>query len=129
MIARNLKFACYAAGRLMRAGSTTFTYSAGGSLASRKGPEGTTRYTYDERGVLVSVVLPGGKRIDYVTDAIGRRIGKRVNGALVDGMLWSGNVPVAQLDGSGAVLPRFVYAADGRLADASHAGTYHHVPT
>ena len=127
--ASNLKFVYDAAGRLMRAGSTTFTYSAGGSLASRKGPEGTTRYTYDERGVLVSVVLPGGKRIDYVTDAIGRRIGKRVNGALVDGMLWSGNVPVAQLDGSGAVFSRFVYDADGRLAEVLHGGKSYRVLT
>jgi RHS repeat-associated protein len=49
--------------------------------------------------------------ISYVIDGFSRLVGKRVNGTLVQGLLYKDLLrPVAELDGSGAVVARFVYA-------------------
>jgi RHS repeat-associated protein len=57
------------------------------------------------------VNLPDGRTIEYVVDAAGRRIGKKVNGVLIRGWLYRDKLrPVAELDGTGAVVSRFVYA-------------------
>lgn len=67
---------------------------------------------YDELGNLLSVDLPDGDSIEYIIDGLNRRIGKKVNGALVQGLLYQDNLnPVAQLDGAGNVVSRFVYAS------------------
>ena len=45
-------------------------------------------------------------------------MGKKVNGALVQGFLYEGGLsPVAELDGSGSVKARFVYAVGGNVPD------------
>ena len=66
------------------------------------------------------MTLPGGRRIDYVIDGAGRRIGRKVNGSLVQGFLYEDELrPAAQVDGSGNVISRFVYAdADDRNVPA-----------
>lgn len=47
-------------------------------------------------------------------DGQSRRIGKKVNGVLVQAFLYRGQLaPVAELDGSGNVVTRFVYASNG----------------
>jgi RHS repeat-associated protein len=57
------------------------------------------------------VILPDGKRIEYVIDASGRRVGKKVNGSLVQGFLYQDSLaPVAELNSSGQIVSRFVYA-------------------
>jgi RHS repeat-associated protein len=49
--------------------------------------------------------------VEYLVDGRGRRVGKRVNGVLEKGWLWRGQLqPVAELDGAGNVVARFVYA-------------------
>jgi RHS repeat-associated protein len=49
--------------------------------------------------------------IEYLVDGRGRRVGKKVNGVLVKQWLWRGQLqPVAELDGAGNVVARFVYA-------------------
>jgi RHS repeat-associated protein len=59
---------------------------------------------------LVSFGLPNGNQIEYVIDGQNRRIGKKVNGALTQGFLYRNQLaPVAELDGSGNVVSRFVY--------------------
>ena len=56
------------------------------------------------------MVIPNGPTIDYLVDGQGRRIGRKVNGTLVQGFLYQGQLaPVAELDGSNAVVRRFVY--------------------
>jgi RHS repeat-associated protein len=71
----------------------------------------TTFYKYDALGNLLQVNLPGGTLIQYVVDGMGRRIGKKVNGTLVQGFLYQDQLhPAAELDGSGTVVSRFVYA-------------------
>jgi len=70
-----------------------------------------TAYEYDAVGSLRGVTIPNGDAIEYVVDGGGRRVGKTVNGVFEKGWLWSGALqPVAELDSSGAVAKRFVYA-------------------
>ena len=65
---------------------------------------------YDVFGNLTAVTLPSGTQIEYVVDGQNRRVGKKVNGTLTQGFLYSAQLrPVAELDGSGAVVARFVY--------------------
>jgi hypothetical protein len=62
-------------------------------------------------GNLRGVGLPNGDLVEYLVDGRGRRVGKKVNGVLVKGWLWRGQLqPVAELDGAGNVVARFVYA-------------------
>ena len=67
---------------------------------------------------LMGVTLPDGTQIDYlIMIAKNRRIGKKVNGILVQAWLYQDGLnPVAELDGNGNVVSRFVY------------GTHTHVP-
>jgi RHS repeat-associated protein len=78
----------------------------------------TTTYTYDVLGNLKSVVGPTGFTIEYLVDGQNRRIGKKVNGTLVQGWLYQNQLnPVAELDGSGNVVSRFVYGTKANVPD------------
>jgi hypothetical protein len=58
-----------------------------------------------------------------VVDGTNRRIGKKVNGTLVQGFLYEGWLrPVAELDGSGNVVSRFVYATRLNVPDYMEKG-------
>ncbi len=98
--------------RLSTYGTATYVHGANGQLASRTMGGQTTQYGYDAVGNLLSVVPPTGPRIDYVIDGLDRRVGKKVNGALVQGFLyWAMLRPAAEVNGSGAIVNRFVYAS------------------
>lgn len=69
-------------------------------LLSKTNGSATTLYDYDAFGNLLGVTLPDGTAISYVIDGLGRRVGKRVNGVLVEGFLCGDQLrPVAELDG------------------------------
>jgi RHS repeat-associated protein len=96
--------------RLQSYGDATLAYSAAGELSTMIRHADTTRYAYDALGVLRSVALPNGTRIDYVIDPGGNRIAKRVNGVQVQGFLYEGELHIAaELDGQNRVVSRFVY--------------------
>ena len=58
-----------------------------------------------------------------MVDARDRRVGKKVNGQLVQGFLYQGQLaPVAELDGSGNVVSRFVYATKYNVPDYMEKG-------
>jgi len=104
--------------RLLSYGANTYEYSANGELQLKMNLDGDTVYQYDELGNLLSVELPDGHSIEYVIDGLNRRIGKKVNGALVQGLLYQDNLnPVAELDGAGNVVSRFVYASKLNVPD------------
>jgi RHS repeat-associated protein len=104
--------------RLLAYGDASYGYGAGGELAYRAVGADTTRYEYDVLGNLRSATLPGGTRIEYLVDAANRRIGKRVDGILRQGLLYGGRfTPVAELDGAGQVVSRFVYATHPHVPD------------
>ncbi|MCL4822693.1 MAG: RHS repeat-associated core domain-containing protein [Anaerolineales bacterium] len=109
--------------RQLTAGAKAFTYTANGErLTESAGPE-TTSYAYDIRGSLLGVELPDGIAIEYLVDASGRRIGKRVDGVLTQGWLYAGGLaPAAETDGTGAVTKTFVYGTQGHVPDYLVAG-------
>ncbi len=103
--------------RLLQYGTTTYTYTANGELLSKTNGSQTTTYQYDVMGNLRNVTMPDGTKIEYLVDGLNRRIGKKVNGALMQGFLYrDGLRPVAELDGAGNVVSRFVYAG-GNVPD------------
>jgi RHS repeat-associated protein len=96
--------------RLLEYAETTFTYSAAGELIRRTEAGATTVFDYDAFANLRRVELPSGHVIDYLIDGRNRRIGRKVDGVLVQGFLYQDSLnPVAELDGTGAVVTRFVY--------------------
>jgi len=104
--------------RLLTLGTDTYSYSAAGELASVTHGMAMTTYTYDALGNLVNVVLPGGSQIDYVIDGLNRRVGKKVDGTLVQGFLFDERRRVvAELDGTGAVRSEFVYGSRSYVPD------------
>jgi RHS repeat-associated protein len=79
-------------------------------LQTKTCPEGTTSYDYDAFGNLRHVTLPNGTAIDYLVDGQNRRIGKKVNGVMVEGFLYRNQLqPAAWLNGDGTVRARFIY--------------------
>jgi RHS repeat-associated protein len=104
--------------RLESYGGATYTYDANGDLTLKLDPSGDTRYTYDALGNLRTVVLPNGNRVDYIVDAQNRRIGRKLNGTATHGWLYSGALRVvAELDGNGNLVSRFVYGSRTNVPD------------
>jgi RHS repeat-associated protein len=101
---------------LLTYNGNTYTYSANGELSTVTRPltPGPSAYQYDALGNLRSVTLSTGTAIGYVIDGENRRVGKTVNGSLVQGFLYENQLePVAELDGSGNLVSRFVYCGCG----------------
>jgi RHS repeat-associated protein len=97
--------------RLISYAGSGYSYTANGELASKTTGAYTTAYDYDALGNLRSVDLSNGSRIDYLIDGQNRRIGRKVDGTLVQGFLYQDQLrPIAELDGSNNILSRFVYA-------------------
>ncbi|MSP40859.1 MAG: hypothetical protein EXR70_20420, partial [Deltaproteobacteria bacterium] len=104
--------------RLTNYGGTTYSYTANGELLGKVNGVQTTAYEYDALGNLLKVTLPSGTVIDYLIDGRNRRIGKKVNGVLTQGFLYQGTLrPIAELNGSNAVVSRFVYATRVNVPD------------
>jgi YD repeat-containing protein len=104
--------------RVLSYADTTFSYTPNGDLASMTGPLGSTSYTYDELGDLTSVTLPNGSIVSYIIDGEHRRVGKRMNGVLLQQWIYDGQLRIAaELDSTGAVVSRFVYATHSNVPD------------
>ncbi|SFD53815.1 Ig-like domain-containing protein [Pseudoalteromonas denitrificans] len=96
-----------------------YTYNENGELQSKTNTviNELTNYSYDVLGNLLAVNIPdegsseNRVNIDYIVDGLNRRIGKKVNGVLIKGWLYQGQLnPVAELDASNNIVSRFVYA-------------------
>ncbi|MEW4366563.1 RHS repeat-associated core domain-containing protein [Aliikangiella maris] len=107
----------------------TYQYSKNGELESKTHTDTskTTSYQYDVLGNLMQVVIPGDSSnttIDYIIDASDRRIGKKVNGTLVQGYLYADQLnPIAELDSNNNVISRFVYGSKINVPDYFIKGT------
>jgi RHS repeat-associated protein len=102
--------------RLVTYGGASYSHDANGALLSKTSGAAVTRYRYDALNSLVGVTLPGGKTVEYLLDGAQRRVGRKVDGALLQKFLYLDPLhPIAELDGSGQVVSLFVYA---RLAAA-----------
>jgi len=97
--------------RLTQYGTVGYTYTAGGALASQSEAGVATVFEYDGFGNLIHASRPG-KDVRYILDGLGRRVGKQVDGSLVQGFLYGDALhPVAELDGAGQVVSRFIYGS------------------
>lgn len=97
--------------RLNQFNTTGYTYTDNGDLLTKTTAGITTTFNYDVLGNLMQVSLPGSLTLDYIIDGENRRIGKKVNGALVQGFLYKDLLnPIAELDSSNTVISRFIYA-------------------
>jgi len=104
--------------RLLTFGTNSYSYTPNGELKTKTNTGLTTNYSYDVLGNLTQTTLPGGMTIDYLIDGQNRRIGKKINGTLTQGFLYQGQLnPIAELDGSGAVVSRFVYGSKANVPD------------
>jgi RHS repeat-associated protein len=112
-------FATYdAQDRLLTYGSASYTYTANGELATKTIGGQTTSYVYDTLGNLTHVTKPNGDVITYTIDGRGRRVGKSVNGVRVKAWLYGDQLrPIAELDGGGNLISRFVYGAKANVAE------------
>ncbi|NJD07609.1 MAG: RHS repeat protein [Methylococcaceae bacterium] len=104
--------------RLLDHQGTAYRYTANGELQQKTANGTTTRYGYDELGNLRKVTLPDARVIEYLIDGRNRRIGRKIDGNLSQGLLWQDQLrPVAELDGTGKLVSRFVYANGVNVPD------------
>ena len=104
--------------RLSSYGLANYHYTSTGELTLKVVGTDTTRYTYDVLGNLTAVRLPDGTLIEYVIDGQNRRVGKKVNGALTSRWLYQDKLrPVAEFNGSGQLVNRFVYGPRSSVPD------------
>ena len=112
--------------RLISFGNTDYIYNASGerlaktvSFKGRKKAQSfTTNYAYDSFGNLKSATLPNKKVINYILDGQNRRIGKKVNGSLVQGFVYQSQTQVAaELDSSGQMIKQFIYGSKENIPD------------
>jgi RHS repeat-associated protein len=108
--------------RLVSYQGASYTYTANGELLSKTEGTDVISYATDTLGNLTQVGLPDGRTLTYVIDGMNRRVGKQVDTGsgpeLVQGLLYRDALnPVAELDGSGAVVARFVYGTKPHVPD------------
>lgn len=70
-------------------GITRYEYDADGRLTSRVTPKGRWSYEWSDADELIAVVRPDRRRVEFVYDPLGRRIGKRWRGRVIR-WLWDG---------------------------------------
>jgi RHS repeat-associated protein len=119
--------------RLLSYGPWVFTYTANGELETKTNTATNEAwlFQYDVLGNLLTVGLPNGDLVEYLVDGGRRRIAKKVNGTFVRRWLYRNKLkPVAELDGSGALVAQFVYGTNERIPDyVVRAGTLYRVLT
>ncbi|HWU42791.1 MAG TPA: RHS repeat-associated core domain-containing protein, partial [Bdellovibrio sp.] len=104
--------------RLIQYGTKKFTYNANGDLSGKIDGTNTTSYTYDAFGNLKSVILPNKKKIEYIVDGQNRRVGKKVDGKLVQAFIYQGQTQIiGELDGNGTLIKSFIYGSKSNSPD------------
>ncbi len=97
--------------RMLSYGNAQYVYTRNGELQKKIKGVDTTTYSSDALGNLIKVVLPNGDLIEYLIDANNRRVGKKLNGQIVKRWIYENQLrPIAELDSSGNVVSRFIYA-------------------
>ncbi|MBI2435164.1 MAG: hypothetical protein HYV26_20085, partial [Candidatus Hydrogenedentes bacterium] len=93
-----------------------YDYDVDGFLTAKTDGSDVTTYDYSSLGELLSVTLPDSTEIEYLHDALGRRVAKKVDGDISEKYLWAGinQGLLAVYDGADNLILRFEYAG-GRL--------------
>ncbi len=105
--------------RLLKYGTKSYSYNANGDLASVT--DSVTRRTatfgYDVMGNLKTYSRIG-RNIEYVIDGMNRRVGKKMSGTLRQQFVYQNQLQIAaELDGTGVLVSRFVYASKANVPD------------
>jgi len=108
--------------RLTSYGNCSYQYSQNGELQQKVCTTGEvsdiTSYIYDVLGNLMQVTLANGDKIDYLIDGLNRRIGKKVNGILIQGFLYGDQLnPIAELDSDNNIVSQFIYGTKVNVPD------------
>jgi RHS repeat-associated protein len=105
--------------RMSTYNGASYIYGANGERRKRTNPDGSAdEYQYDALGNLSHITRADGVTIDYVVDALNRRILKKKNGAIYARYIYrNGLSPVAVLDSTGALAARFVYVTRPNTPD------------
>ncbi|MFY9263828.1 MAG: RHS repeat-associated core domain-containing protein, partial [Solirubrobacterales bacterium] len=107
--------------RISSQGDLDLTYNANGELIAKtdRTTDAQTSFTYSTLGDLTAATTPDGTEIDYLLDPLGRRVGKKVDGAITQGFLYSPEAmgPVAELTPANNLRSRFVYATRSWVPD------------
>ena len=110
--------------RLTAYGGTTYTYGANASCRRRPMGLGRRSLRTTASGTSGTSTPPTGSAVDYVIDGMNRRVGRKVGGTLVQGLLYENQLnAVAELDGSGNLVAQYTYGSKGNVPDVRTDGT------
>ena len=116
--------------RLLTYGGRTYAHDAAGDLETITDGAGTRTFDYDADGALHGVQDSVGADVTYTADARGRRTSRTWSGGTMAWAYRDGVNPVAQYDGAGQRLLRFVFgttsAAPDYLVDTSSGSASTH---
>jgi len=120
---RTLRARYDAQDRLIQYGDAVYRHTANGEWAAKTINGKTTNYEYDAFGNLRAATVADATKIEYLIDGMNRRTGKKVNGTLVQGILYEDRLrPIAELDGQNDVVSRFIYATRVNVPDYMEKG-------
>jgi RHS repeat-associated protein len=105
-------------------GGAALSYDGNGNLTN----DGTNSFTYDTENHLLTTTMPG-RTASYTYDPLGRRASKTVDGVRTS-FLHDGDREIAEFDGAGGLVRRYVFGPDldEPLAAISSTGvrTFYH---
>jgi RHS repeat-associated protein len=103
-------------GKLLKANGTTFKYDDEGNLIEKRESGGKAWfYQWNASGMLQSVKRPDGETVNFLYDALGRRISKKFKNTSTK-WLWDGNKPLHEWKenaSTGAILSDTTVNQDG----------------
>lgn len=115
----NVDYVANALNQYTFVGAASITYDGNGNLTG----DGVNTYAYDTENRLTGATVPG-KTASYAYDPLGRRKSKTVGG-VTTAYLHDGDREIAEYDGSGTLLRRYVYGVnlDEPLVQITRTGT------
>ena len=109
--------------RMLTYGGAAYIYSDAGTLQTKNVSTNITSYDYDAVGNLRGVTLPDSTLITYLINRFNRRMGKQVNGSLVQGFIYLNQLsPIAELNAGGTVVSEFVYGSKSNVPQLMRKG-------
>lgn len=108
--------------------AVSFEYDELGRRASRRGPDGVTRYTYDALGQLTAVTLPDGRSIAYLYDGFGRLVAREADSGAAYYVVGIDGHRLAEADAGGRIVATYLWVGPqcvGRVSDGTLAQSYH----